>query len=910
MTSETEKQPARSFVACWWPWLLAAGMLVVYLATLNHWISAGNFSQVVYTGDYTWRPNLFGPVTFLLTYPAKWLPPASLPLALNVIAAICAVLTLAQLARSVALLPHDRTHEQREKEGNEHSLLSIRSAWVPPLMAVLVCGLQMTFWENAVEGSGEMIDLLIFSYVIRCLLEYRIDQKESRLVRFALVYGAGMANHWAMMGFFPVFLTALIWIKGIRFFNARFMLRMAGCILAGFSLILLLPLLAILTHKTNVHFGPALHFLFTNYKNVFLNFPKGLVLLLSLTSLLPLLVISFKWSSYFGDSSPLGIWLTTTIFHVVHALFLLACLWVTLDPPFSPRHKAYLPYGIPFLTFYYLGALGIGYFSGYFLLVFGAKPIKSRARASSFKQLINSTVTGTVWLLLFAVPFLLIYKNLPSILANRTAEFARYSALLTESLPAQGGIVMSDDTLRLYLLEAYLDKIGKEKDFLLIDSGTLGTDPEYYKYLDRKHPQFKLGSLQANSSTPSLDSFSLIHVFTELAKHHELFYMHSSFGYYFEQFYLKPRGLLYQMILYGDKGPLLPPPPNENEIRQNQEFWKKVESAELSPLIKVIQPPEPNLKPGFMDRIMLRAHLEKEPDRRAGSLGAFYAQALNDWGVQLQRAGRIKEAAVNFDLAAKLNPDNAAAQVNLKFNEDLQTGGKLVISSPKAMEDKLGKRRGLVEILKQDGTIDDPGFCNELGSIFAQGQLYREAAQQFDRVHDLLPDELGPGLLLTQTYVFLARYFDAMQNPTRSTDCYSNASFIADQVLQKRPDEASALFLKGISLMQLKSYDHAILTLDHLLSVQTNNYAALLNRGIAYLQTGKLDAARQDYEIVAKAAPKAWQAYYGLAEIAYRNKETPVAIKNYQLYLTNAPPNTEEVKLVQTRLKELGTAPP
>ena len=59
-------------------------------------------------------------------------------------------------------------------------------------------------------------------------------------------------------------------------------------------------------------------------------------LLLAVTSLLPILVISIKWASYFGDTSRLGVALTTIIFHIVHALFLVVCIWVAMYPPFSP----------------------------------------------------------------------------------------------------------------------------------------------------------------------------------------------------------------------------------------------------------------------------------------------------------------------------------------------------------------------------------------------------------------------------------------------------------------------------------------------------------------------------------------------------------------------------------------------
>ena len=151
---------------------------------------------------------------------------------------------------------------------------------------------------------------------------------------------------------------------------------------------------------------------------------------------------------------------------------------------------------------------------------------------------------------------------------------------------------------------------------------------------------------------------------------------------------------------------------------------------------------------------------------------------------------------------------------------------------------------------------------------------------------------------LTDARFWLARLFIHTEN-------YSNALAAADHILEARPNDDNALFLKAVSLLQSKAYDDAIAPFTHLLTLQTNNYAAQLNRAIACLQLGKLDAARRDYEAVAKAVPRSYQAWFGLAEIAYRQKDAPTAITNYQIYLAKAPPDTEEAKLVIARLKEL-----
>ncbi|SPE51438.1 membrane hypothetical protein [Verrucomicrobia bacterium] len=136
------------------------------------------------------------------------------------------------------------------KGTDEASRLTGRVAWLPPLLATLVCGLQLTFWQHATAASSEtltgasneMFGLLLFAYIVRSILEFRGDGRESWLTRAAVVLGLAMTNDWRMVAFFPLFLVALVWVKGLSFFNLRFLGRMAGCGAAGLLLYLLLPL--------------------------------------------------------------------------------------------------------------------------------------------------------------------------------------------------------------------------------------------------------------------------------------------------------------------------------------------------------------------------------------------------------------------------------------------------------------------------------------------------------------------------------------------------------------------------------------------------------------------------------------------------------------------------------------------
>jgi hypothetical protein len=383
--------PPRDFVRRYLPWMAGAAVFVVYLFTLNRWPAFSSLPTLAKVVGWDWRPTYYAPIHFILTWPIRWLPEASQLVSLNLLGAICATLSLVLLARSVSLLPHDRTRDQRNVERSEYSLLSGRMAWVPPVFAVLVCGLQLTFWESAVLASMEALDLLFFSYAIRCLLEYRIDERDSWLFQAALALGLGMTNNVAIVGFLPAFLVAVGWIKGLSRLNRRFLLGFFGCLLAGALFYLFLPLINLGSDVSDRSFWDILKTQLGTQRKLLLDTPRYVVLLIGLTSLIPALFMGIRWPAQFGDISAAGNALTNLMTHVIHLVFLSACLYVAFDPPFSPagcREGSSL-----FFPFYYLGALAVGYCAGYVLLVFGTPPgagAKSWQRPSPLRKVLIS----------------------------------------------------------------------------------------------------------------------------------------------------------------------------------------------------------------------------------------------------------------------------------------------------------------------------------------------------------------------------------------------------------------------------------------------------------------------------------------------------------------------------------------
>jgi tetratricopeptide (TPR) repeat protein len=968
MTTETRTDPRNKFAPRFLPWLLAAASFALYWFTLNHWVSLFNLGCVAKVSGWTWQVDVANPVLFLVTYPFHWLPAPQIPLALNAFSAVCAALTLGLLARSVALLPHDRTDAQRRREHSDFSFLTINSAWLPPVLAVLVCGLQLTFWEHATNWTGEMFDLLLFALVIWLLLEYRLDEREWRLFLASFVYGAGMADNWAMVGFFPMFITAIIWIRGFSFFNLRFLKRMALCGLVGMTLYLLLPLLALISGKLSVTFWEALKYElslpFSAIKAFIIARQIRYALgLLSLTSLIPVFVLSIRWGSSFGDNSRIGVALAGFMFSVVHGVILGVCLWAAFDPPFAPRH---LGLGTPSLTLYYLGALSVGYFSGFFLLVFGKEPSsRNQLTLPPIVKFINRLVFVSVWVLAAVAATGLIYRNTPQIRAANDDTFRKYASLVEENLPRSGAFLLSDDSWRLFLVQAALTRDGRAKDFLLLDTHSLNS-PVYFRFLHNKSPK-KWPELVTAKELRPVSPLGLLGVLTMLAKTNEFYYLHPSFGYYFEQFYQEPRGLVCKLKTLPEDS-LLPPLLDKNQIAGNEAFWSRAEMQAFAPIKCAVTPPDPNAPCSWGERLLISFHVPREQNQNAILAGTYYSRGLDYWGVQLQRADELEKAAAAFTLAKELNPDNVVAQINLQFNQSLRAGKSVPVDPSKATRDQFGKYHDWNEVLNANGPFDEPGFCLAEGILMAaQNKCLRQAAVTFARVRKLAPDNLEARLWLGQIYMMSRlpdRALEALHDPLEQPERFSltktnqtqlniiaavaylqkneiaqgtqlfeteialhpndenlltyvvqtylsyglitNALTVIDRKLRLAPDDAAWIFNRGYISIQTKAYDDAIDAFTRVLATQTNNASALFNRALACLDSGKLDAARADYKTLQQQSlTNSFQVAFGLGEIAWRQHDTNEAIRNYKIYLANADTNTEEATNVMRRLREL-----
>ena len=72
----------------------------------------------------------------------------------------------------------------------------------------------------------------------------------------------------------------------------------------------------------------------------------------------------------------------------------------------------------------------------------------------------NQVLAFVVWAALLVMPTLLVFKNLPEIRSNERPLLAGFSELLLDRLPAQKGVVLSDDFRELLFAEAAASRAG------------------------------------------------------------------------------------------------------------------------------------------------------------------------------------------------------------------------------------------------------------------------------------------------------------------------------------------------------------------------------------------------------------------------------------------------------------------
>jgi len=963
------------------PWLVALAALALYGWTLNHWVTFSSLpfaAQITgwdwHPGPLSWRPNAQYPLFFILTYPLRLLPAGWRVMGLNVLMAVCAALTLAILARSVRLFSHDRTQDQRRRERGEHGFLSMRPAFLPPAFAVLLLASQLTFWDNAVSGMGDMIDVLVFAFLILCLLEYRISQDGRLLKVFACVYGAGVTNNWALIGFFPCFLLALIWIKRAQFFKWGFVLRMTGWGVAGLLLYGLIPLLGAVAGDGS--FAELLHQKLAEQYIFLTRLPRYYAAIAAVPTLIPLFFAAIKWPSSREDLAADAGSLTRGLFRVLHLVLLALGVGMFFDVGTIPTPRNLgmgVMAGAPgFLSFYYLAALSVGYFSGYVLLVFGKDELSRWRRTTGIARYINKGVAGVLWVAAIGLPAMFFHANYQHIRDFNSSAVADFGREMAKGMPSQPAVVLADDPARLYLAMGASQSLGLPDQYTFIENRSL-VHGEYLRYLVARHPLLRKQFANPDRLPDQITERQASDLLAQLAPQAPVYCLHPGFGGCFERVSTTPDRLGVNLHPY-PTNVLETLALSADAIVTNQNYWHSLEKGPL---------------------VSLAGLANRSADARR--IAFYYSQILDYWGVELQKMATrrklpllLEDANAQFAEAVRLNTNNVLARANQQYNAQLR--GAPAAGAPIAMPMVAAQFNNRWDYaLSLYGPADVPELDIQIGRYFAQRGAFLQAAPLFQRSLELAPGDPVSELDLINTYIDL-ELVDAASalikdmrersagNPlelagvealasltkhnfaqadtlladahNKNPKDYRFAGLMADlyRVMGERllreskgdaarekdaEKEAAVWFKKALTAlddqlqllnaraasaqeisavnsrraemqMTLQDYAAAIITLNTLVNHNPADPLPLLSRAISELEIGRVDAARDDYLAVEKMTPEPSQAvYYGLAQVAQKQKDKAAEIRYDKLYLQHAPRNTLEYTNVTGQLRKL-----
>ncbi|MBL6764394.1 MAG: tetratricopeptide repeat protein [Verrucomicrobiae bacterium] len=922
------------------PVAVALLALLVYGVTLNHWHSFRSLGPAsLALGIDWWNFKIGHPLFYLVAEPIGWLPVAWQVIALNAVSALCGAGVLALLARTVALLPQDRTQDQRLRNTHAAGLLNSPFDWLPPVFAVLLCGFQMTFWEHATVATGEMLNLLLFAFVIWCLAEFRVDRGEGRLRLAFFAYGMGIATNWGMVGFLPVFGIAILWLKGFSFFKWRFLLGSFGLLCAGMLLYLYDPIMAVLDPSEPTGFWDILRWELVSQRNPLLGYPKGRMILLSVTSILPLLMVAIHWPTNFGDVSGFGAAVANLLFRLVHLVFMAAIVWVAFDPAFSPRE---LGYGLPMLTFYYLGALSAGYLAGYFLVIGGGEPLRKWQRSGTIDRVVGRVLYAGVWLAVLVVPAMLLRQNLPKIRVENGDLTRRFAGQMAARLPAEGALVLGADLERLHLLNAWYH--GKPEPILFSSMADLGRS-RFHKRAAARYPKLwpDPGKVQGEET---ITIAAVVNFLGGMSRSRPLWATDSLAGtLLLESLRAVPRGLVYELKPYADDATL-------------EWTGNRMEPAELD---------------ADLDHVAAIAE-QLKADLASGSetalvVGRNYSAWVNTLGAEAQAAGDLERAAAAFETALSFNPENVNARINADVNARLADGLPGTSEETSALEQELAQVRSLSQLLLRHGPIDESQIRTYLGELLLGNRMHRQSVAELSRAlslngtntqarldlgrayHEIgfitnsasvlepLGSEDGAGLNAAQSAelqrllamnayrrgdvagaearLLAASGRHADQVATRDglvtiyieTGRFADALVQIEALLRLKPDHQRARFNLGPVLSSLGRNDEAIIALTDLLKDQTNNAALFGNRASVYLGIGKLAEAESDYRKALELNYTFQAGYVGLAEVALKGGDTNAALTHLDIALKLMPAESREAKALAARLESLRKTP-
>lgn len=849
------------------PAQVAVGSLLIYALTLSWGVTLNSLALTAKVAGWDWQPMATQPVLWLLTLPLRLLPAAWVPMSLNFLSAVCAAATLGILVRSLELLPWLRP-------------LETLSGWkrrLPMLLAVGVCGLEFSFWQEATATTGEMLDVLLLAAGLWGLLEYRASKDKRWLQAAALVWGLGMTENWVMMLTLPLFVGGVLWLGRRRCLKPDFLLPIAGFGLAGLSAYALLPLINGLLPGSPWSFEDAwIHSLrqtrmWLGICSQFWLHHRLIALAALFFYLLPvlagLLQLKDEETKNKVALSRFQIW----TYRGLRVGLLLICAWLAFDPLFGPRHilGRFMSVAPSLLSFDYLNGLSIGFLAGNVLWssrqdLPERRPRRHRRFAHNLARWLRQLPTAAVTALGILVVLGLVIRHAPRVLLANRQPLTQFGELAWRSLPPGGGILLSDNPEMLKVFQAAQSWHTARPGWVAMDIRALPI-PEYRAQLERLRP----GLWPAATHRLGLKPRELVELLDGLVRTQQVFYVHPSFGHLFELFYQQPVGAIYELKRFQSDwfkaNSFSPPALSTNAVAQNEKLWD-----DFNPQIESLRRAGSTAGLGRVSALEKRLWLGAVGTNQIQRLAEWYSAALNGWGVALQRNGYLPAAQRRFTQALALNANNWLAQRNLECNTNLQAGTKMTLAGSENVASQIGGLQQQ-EIVINGLALDGPVTCYLLGGLCERERLPRLAMQYYDRARALLaPEVLEPQFALIGLYAGFGRADQAHQTINRlrtevkklpdyrsldaklslleaqvwfSQTNLANARQELQDLRRRYPEDARTLIQIAQVFLTFKDFDNAESVLAAVLAREPDNLPALRAKSGILLQSGRPSAA-------------------------------------------------------------------
>lgn len=730
------------------PIVAGAIALITYLITLTPWLLFRNVQSAAMAGGWDWTAgtnHFVPPLLYLITFPLRLFGDTPSPYLLNLISAFLGAGTVVMLASCIQYFPQDRTREQRIREKSHAGILTGPYAWVPVIAGSLLFTFSLTVWESSTAFTTEMVNLLVFSVILRAIFKTRIDGNDMRLVIGAFFTGIALVNDGGFIGFLPFIIAGFIWVKKKEIITFQFLMPAAVSFIAGLLLYLLVPIIHPYNGVDGVGYFERLFSYLGNQKSYILLRDFRLpAIIFGLTSVVPLIFATIRWPGQFGDMSAVGAFFSQIMFRVFHVVFLFATLYICFDQAHSPRQSE-LGDSLLYLRYHFLTCLAFSYYLGYFIIMLSKASESRRRKRPVLPPEFSRVLAIAICFIGLAAPAVLIAKNFGFIQGQKSTPWKEYAQTLAAGLdlenkttPALVGAnsIQPGTSKDLMMLRAVLSSAAVKNAIFYDASPEYLGNPKYHALMKSRYGNHYPDLPNLPESQETYSNLQIGKLFRSIIDGRSAYYLNPSFGMFFEVVHTEPLQLANELVPYGTREIEYTNLSQERIDRLNG-LTADLQESLVTPLKKLrkLDPPRSRFAGGIKSAT--------DPETLCLALGL----RLNDLGYRLMRAGEFETARKYFEMCQSVQPDNFSAKINMFALTILEKTESAPKSSdwkfPEDLNEDINEQLKLMPdldtLLSFYGFFDNPTLTFPLSRVFFENGLPRQGYQFFTRTVELDP---------------------------------------------------------------------------------------------------------------------------------------------------------------------------